>query len=902
MKNFQLLLITFFTTTLGFSQVTVCLGTDATVCQGQTVQITNCGGAGGGTTGGIFLTNPTSVPLSDDNWSGSIPIGFPFSFYGTTYNNLVIGANGIVSFNTANAGGYCPWSLNGSPLPNTSVTAALNSAMVCYQDLNPANASSGPVQYQLMGTAPNRTFVVLYNGVTMFSCTSSCSYIGYVFREGSNIIEMFIGSKGACSTWNGGLAVQGTENNPGTVAHITPGRNNSAWTATQDGRRWTPTAPNNTSSYTMASIPYVNINGPGGALQWQNTLGQTFPYNNGVLNINQVPPNTTGYFLTGTSCGVSIGSVSDTTFITRTSATVTATSTTDFCSGGSGTATANPLPAANGPYTYVWTPSGQTSQTATGLVTGTYQVVATSAFGCNATATVVVPDATATFAGTTTLVSCPGGSDGTATATMTPEVGTISYLWDDPAAQTTQTASGLAAGTYNCTITSSSGCVGTVTVTVTEIPGMVGQIITQQDPSCNSGSDGVIEVNITGGTPASGSVYTYAWDNSASTTNIANDLAVGPHTVTITDINGCVITMSATLGQPASLQIVTLSPDTIICPENNTVLQVTGTGGSSDYIFTWTENGTEIGTGTSITVDPETSGNVYCVTMSEVCGSPTTDSCLTITFPTKIVPAFVSDLESACQPGTFVFTNTSNNQTEIATVFLEFGDGKDTLLMGYAGTPHTYENAQDYDLRATITSTQGCVTISDLNDMVTVIAKPEADFNFSSNPTTYFETEIIMQDKSSAGVVSWEWYSPGSEPAASTAKNPTFKFPDGVVGTYPVRLVVTTPEGCIDTTEHILTVNSDILFFAPTAFTPDGDEFNQTWDFSVIGIDIYNFELMIFDRWGEMIWETHDVNSSWDGTYHGKIVPTGAYTWIAKVKALDTDGKQTFTGYFNLFR
>ena len=900
MKKLQLLFITLFTTALSYAQVQVCLGSDATVCQGQTVQITNCAGGGPGT-GGVVMTNPSSVALGDDNWSSAVPIGFTFSFYGTNYTSMVIGSNGIVSFNTAQAGGYCPWSLNGAPLPNTSVTGALNSAMVVYQDLNPANGTSGPVQYQTIGTAPNRMFVVLYNGVTMFSCTSSCSYIGYIFREGSNIIEMFIGEKGACAGWNSGLAVQGTENSAGTVAHITPGRNNSSWTATMDGRRWTPTSPTNTSSYAMASIPYVNINAPGGQLQWTNNLNQLFPYNNGVLNVSPVPPGISDWWLVGTSCGVAIGSVSDTTRITRTNSTATATATTDYCNGGLGTATATPTSAvAYGPYTYLWTPSGQTTQTATNLVAGSYQVTVTSAAGCNANVNVVVPNANATFSGSSTLVSCPGGSNGTATAVMTPEIGTLTYLWDDPAAQTTQTATNLAAGTYTCVVTSSTGCTGTVTVTVTEIPGMVGQIVGQQNPTCNSANDGIIAVNVTGGSLT----YSYAWDNSTSTAQAANDLAAGDHTVTITDINSCVITLSATLTEPAALRITSVTSDTIICPESSIMLTVTGTGGNSpsDYIFTWSENGAPIGTGNSIPVDPATTGNVYCVTMTEVCGSPQTDSCLTITFPTAIVPSFISDKVSACQPGTFTFTNTSNNQAEIATVLLEFGDGKDTLLYGAAGTPHTFENPQSYDLRATIISTQGCVTTTDFPGMVTVIAKPEADFNFSSNPTTVFETQITMQDKTGPGIVAYEWISPGSTPMSSTQQNPTFHFPDGVVGAYTVTLVVTTAEGCVDSSDRVLNVNSDILFFAPTAFTPDGDEFNQTWDFSIIGIDEYNFELLIMNRWGEIIWETHDVDATWDGTYHGQVVPAGSYTWVAKGKALDTDSKSVWNGIIEVIK
>ena len=878
------------------AQVVLCLGADATVCQGQTVQINNC--ATGGPSSSLNLNSPSTVTLGDDAWSSLVPMGFNFNFYGSNYSNCVIGSNGIISFNAGNAGGYCPWSLNASnTLPNTGLNQCLNSAMLCYGDLYPTGATSGPVQYQTLGTAPNRKFVVLYNSVTMFSCTSQCVYAGIVFYETSNNIEMFIGSKTVCSGWNSGLAAQGTENNAGTVAHITPGRNMTVWTASSDAKRWTPTAPGNTTNYTISTIPYTAITAPGGNLQWQNTLGQTFPYNGGTLNVTAVPPGTTGYFLVGSSCGQSTGPVSDTTWITRVSVAGNATATTDFCNGGTGTATANVTSAVGGPFTFLWNPSGQTTQTATGLTAGPYTCTITNSAGCTANVNVTVPNSLATYNGTTTQVSCPGGSNGTATATTT-ATGTVSYSWDDPANQTTATATGLAAGTYNCTVTSSNGCSGVVTVTVTEIPGMVVTVVGQTDVTCNSGSDGMAAVNVTGGTPN----YSYVWTGSTSTAQGANDLNAGTHSVTVTDQNNCTVTTSVTIAEPAPLHISSLTPDQVICPENSTTLVAEGTGGSSPYTFTWSENGVVLGTGTSFVVDPSNSGAQYCVTLSEQCGSPTTQECMMITFPTPVQPMFAPDSHQQCVPGSFAFANNSTNQGAIDFYVVQFGDGQQQQYTGSAGFDHQYENSGIYNMTVTVTSLEGCVTSGTFPGIVEVVDNPVAEFIFSSNPTTIYETVILAQNQSTGNVVSWEWYSPGSNPIISNQENPTFTFPEGIVDTYPVRLVVESEVGCIDTVEYILSVNSDIIFYAPNAFTPDGDEFNQDWAFYVDGIDVYNFELLILDRWGEIIFETHDVNSKWDGTYHGRIVPAGTYNWIARVKDVYSDSKKEFRGAINVLR
>jgi gliding motility-associated-like protein len=886
------------------AQVTLCLGQDATVCAGQTVQITNCTGGGPILGSGITLDNATTIPqLSDDMFSALIPMGFGFNFYGTNYTNCVIGSNGLISFNAGNANSGCTWSLVGmGTLPNTGLAAARNSAMLFYSDINPSQTPIGPIKYQTIGTAPNRKFVVLFESVNAFQCQNTCYYGAIIFYETSNIIDMMIGQKPNCSSWNGGLAIQGVENAAGTVATITPGRNNSVWTANQDGKRFTPISPSNTSNYAVATVPYYTVTSTSNnSIQWTSTAGGLWPYNNGVLNVTTVPAGTTGYYLTAAACNAAVGGVSDTTFITRQVVAGTASATTDYCFGGVGTATVNPT-QGSAPFTYTWTPGGQTTQTATNLVSGPYTVQITDALGCTANVNVNVPNTNATFSGSSTLVSCPGGNDGTATATMTPPLGTVSYNWYDAGGQTTQTATGLIAGTYHCVVTTSlsTGCMDTVEVIVSEIPGMVSTIINQQDVTCNSANDGIVEISVANGTAP----YTYSWDNSTSTGPLANDLYAGTHTVTITDANSCVITTTTTIGEPAALKIISLTPDTIICPEASIILTVQGTGGNGAafYTYTWKENGTVIGTGSSITVDPAVTATQYCVELTETCGSPGTDSCMTINFPEAIIPNYVSNLPYSCLPGDFIFINQSNNSAEIDSVVVDFGDGNTGIFYGDSNLVHRYTSAGIYTVSVVTTSIQGCVTTNTFPGIATVIANPVADFTMSANPTTIFETVVKMQDKSSPGVVNWSWTAVGSTPNTSTYESPTFHYPEGIVGTYTIQLIVETPEGCVDTIERVLSVNSDIIFYAPNAFTPDGDEFNQTWKFYVSGIDEYNFELMIFDRWGELIWETHDPNAAWDGTYNGKVVQAGAYTWVASVKDIYSDDKKTFRGSISLFK
>lgn len=643
------------------------------------------------------------------------------------------------------------------------------------------------------------------------------------------------------------------------------------------------------------------------------TYTWNLPGNPTTQTVNNLPPGT--YTVTVTSSpnpttGAPVNPTTATVTVQNINASFTATSTNASCPNGhDGTAMAHFSMNGGGgtglTATYQWDDaSSQTTQTATGLVPGVYHCAVTLSNGCTGTATVTVNSNSVTYSATSTLVSCPGGSDGTATATMSPVVGTLSYLWSDATGQTTPTATGLSAGTYTCTITSDIGCTGVATVAVTEVPGMTGQIIDLENPTCNSLNNGIMEVSVTNGSTP----YSYSWDSSSSTTATASDLYDGAHTVTITDGQGCHISLTGTVTQPAALQIAQLTPNSMICSEDSITLTVEGAGGNgsanSNYTFTWSENGTAIGTGSSITVNPENDNTQYCVTLSEVCGSPTTDSCLMITFPQPIQPIFAAIQTglTTCSPAEFLMDNQSVNQEEISFVYLSYGDGQADTISGSTDTLHTYVIPQTYDASAIVTSIYGCIYTADFPAIATVNPNPVADFAFSTNPTTVFETTVVAQDASSGVINKWDWTATDGTPGISHIASPTLSFPEGVVARYPVVLKVTDVNGCTDTVTKELVVNSDLIFYAPNAFTPDGDEYNQTWKIYVDGIDVYNFNLLIFDRWGEIVWETNDPSAEWDGTYNGKILAEGSYVWVAKVKDMYSDNKKTFNGAVSIIR
>ncbi|MGJ8661301.1 MAG: gliding motility-associated C-terminal domain-containing protein, partial [Bacteroidota bacterium] len=115
--------------------------------------------------------------------------------------------------------------------------------------------------------------------------------------------------------------------------------------------------------------------------------------------------------------------------------------------------------------------------------------------------------------------------------------------------------------------------------------------------------------------------------------------------------------------------------------------------------------------------------------------------------------------------------------------------------------------------------------------------------------------------------------------------------------------IVTSSEGCKDTTYKIIRVQDQLLIYVPNAFTPDGDEFNGVFRPVIsAGMDEATYEMSIFDRWGQLLFKSQDLSVGWDGTHNQKIAEAGIYTWIIKFKDEKTDEKKVFTGHVYLLK
>jgi len=242
-------------------------------------------------TGGII---PTSSGITaDDGYSGVIPIGFTYDFYGTPETQLLIGSNGVFCFDLTLAGGYNPWPISAPLLGNSS---AYNS--ICGPWCDIYIPAGGTIEYSLQGTAPNRNFAVTWCGTAMYSCTTQWITTQIIIYETSNIAEVHIGHKTICAGWNGGAAICGVQNAAGTAATVAPGRDYPAmWSVTNEAWRFTPVG---TTSYTVSSIPYAPIPYAASAIYWYDST--TGAYLGTGANIVVTPDSPTTYTAAALGC------------------------------------------------------------------------------------------------------------------------------------------------------------------------------------------------------------------------------------------------------------------------------------------------------------------------------------------------------------------------------------------------------------------------------------------------------------------------------------------------------------------------------------------------------------------------------------------------------------------------
>lgn len=540
-------------------------------------------------------------------------------------------------------------------------------------------------------------------------------------------------------------------------------------------------------------------------------------------------------------------------------ATITVTPTANSCQGTPGgfTITVNPTPTVD-PITDQAVCAGDN----TGAVSFTSQTANTTYAWTNST-----PSIGLAANGSGDIAVFTGQNGG-----ASPLVGTITV---------TPTANGCAGPTEQFTIT--------VNPTPTVNPILDEEICTGDLTQSFSFSGGVIGTTFdwTNNNPSIGLAANGTGDIAAFTgINTTQNPISGVVTVT-PSLNGCVGSTEQFTITVNPLPNVYAGADFIVCENGTAVLTATG---ALNYV--WSPN---VANGQVFT---PTTTEMYYVAGTDANGCVNVDSVLLTVEPLPEV-SFVADVTSGCAPLEVTFTNTTTGNLD--DCIWTFGNG--TSVSGCGSVTTVYPNGGTFDVTLTTTSVNGCTNSETYVDYIYVEDAPNAAFTPSISVGSLFNNTISFYN-SSTGAVSYEWNFDDNSPV-STEENPIHTFPGDEPGTYNVLLTAYSPLGCVDTVSRVIIINEELIFYVPNTFTPDNDDYNEFFKpIFTSGFDPFDFNLLIFNRWGEIVWESHDASVGWDGTYgtDGREVQDGTYTWKIDFKTTMTDERVLVVGHVNVLR
>lgn len=369
---------------------------------------------------------------------------------------------------------------------------------------------------------------------------------------------------------------------------------------------------------------------------------------------------------------------------------------------------------------------------------------------------------------------------------------------------------------------------------------------------------------VSGGLPD----YTFSWSSGGTEeTELVSPASTTTYTVTVSD--ACIgddVTGSGTVIVPdyPPMDIVTTPDTSVLCPNTPLTLTAEVTGGEGTYSIQWFEGTTPVGAGAIHNVSPMVT-TTYTVAITDGCGVAI-EKDITVTVIASVLELQMSPEQLIC-PG---------DSAEIWVIATE-GLGNYTYDWWHSG--ETTSDVMVYPNNTTtytVSVEDDCHTYSIEGTTTVKVIRPIANFNMLS--TENMEDLLVSFQNTSMGSVDWWWDLGNSE--TSTMHSPSTIYENS--GWYDVTLIAYNEIGCADTVTKPIYIKPEFYFYAPNAFTPDGNRFNNTYEVSVIGASEFYFA--VYNRWGELIFETTDPNFKWDGTYNTGLIQDDVYVWRAKVR------------------
>jgi gliding motility-associated-like protein len=492
-----------------------------------------------------------------------------------------------------------------------------------------------------------------------------------------------------------------------------------------------------------------------------------------------------------------------------------------------------------------------------GLPAGTYNIVVEDQNGCQTAGSITLTDPPVlSFTSVDTDPDCNGALTGS--IAFTASGGTTPYQYSSDNGVTFQagsTISGLAAGTYSVIVEDANGCQSSGTVTLTDPPAITFTS-SSADPLCNGGSDGTIDVTAAGGT----GTLQYSSDGGVTfqAGNQFSNLPAGSYTIVVEDANGCSATATVTLTDPAAITYTVVITDAS-CGNNDGALVFTASGGTGPYQYS-TDGGTTFQASASFS---NLAANTYSVVIEDANGCQVTGS-ETVNNVGGVVLDSATGIDPLCAGGT---DGSISIAASSGTTPYQFS--VDNGVTFQAGSSFAGLTAGTYSI--VITDVGGCsatgtVTLTDPSALAITITATDATCGEANGVAT-----AVVSGGASPYTYSWT--------SGSVTDSESGLLP----GSYSVT--ITDANGCTAIGSAIIlddNTNCSDELFVPTVFSPNGDGNNDV--FFVRGNGIEDLRFVIYNRWGEVVFESTNPDSGWDGTYKGKPVDSGVFIYMITAK------------------
>ncbi len=593
----------------------------------------------------------------------------------------------------------------------------------------------------------------------------------------------------------------------------------------------------------------------------------------GTTTVPNLAPNTyTGNLTDANGCAVML-----TEIITEPAAlTVSETHNDAICNGNASGSIDVTVVGGTSPYFFLWN-DGATFQNRANIVAGSYSVVVTDNNQCTQTIATTVTEPTAIpLSVAATDATCFGGN-GSATANPAGGTPPYTFTWSGGGSSPTVTPP---AGNYTVSATDANQCNQTATFTINQ-PLQILVQETHTDVNCFGGNNGQISLSATGGTGAPN--YSYSWLPNVSSTSSADSLLANTYSITVTDGNACTVVQNVTVAEPTQLLLSAISAPTLCFVGATGSIAATASGSMPGYVYVASDGSNTYNSATG-NFTALAQGN-YSITATDQ-NSCTTSTSIQVTGPTDVsAVATASDVSCFGKNDGSVMVVASGGTPSYAFAFSN----------GVSNNSGIVSNLIEGNYTVSITDANGCSSTA-----VAVVVQPDSVIiNVSPAPATVNLGESLQMDASTnqVGTVSYNW-KPSTGLSCSDCYNPIYSGINSI--TYEVS--ATTQSGCVGTTLVELTVVPNYDVYVPNAFSPNNDGGNDFWSIYGNLKAIKDFEVKVFNRWGEKVYETSDPYFKWDGFANGKTIDAGVYVYAVKLVFIDNHINTNLKGSLTILR